>query len=333
MIRRIVPLVTAAAAVVACVAAPARAQTQDPRCSDPAVVGPALEGGDACQKVVDLYRYMGVQLGTLIAGGNATLGQGGSLGGLGHFAVEVRANGMRGSIPDVARTGVAIGAARSSAIPVDRKWVALPAVDAAVGVFSGIPIGITHIGGIDALISVAYLPDITSGSVHVSTPGGSLKLGYGARLGVLQETALVPGVSFTWFRRDLPTTTIVASASSTRSVTVRDLEVHTTAWRLVASKHLLLLGLAAGVGRDSYDTRAMLTYDVDGATPSSGPLPLDVSPTRTNVFGDVSLNLALLHLVLEGGRVSGGNVTTYNTFDMNASDPRWYGSLGVRVGL
>src|SRR5690242_10799581 len=89
-----------AAAVAVASPSPARAQ-QDARCSDPAIVGAGLEGGDACQKVVDLYRYMGVQLGTLLAGGNATLAQGGAMGGLGHFALGVRANAMRAGIPDV----------------------------------------------------------------------------------------------------------------------------------------------------------------------------------------------------------------------------------------
>ncbi|HEU4641671.1 MAG TPA: hypothetical protein VFS44_04385 [Gemmatimonadaceae bacterium] len=323
--------VLAAAAAVA-VASPARAQ-QDARCSDPAVVGVGLEGGDACQKVVDLYRYMGVQLGTLVAGGNATLAQGGAMGGLGHFAIGVRANAMRAGIPDVERTGVGIGPAVSSDIPVNDKWAALPVVDASIGIFKGIPLGITNVGGIDALVSVAYLPDVSSGSVKVSTPDGALKFGYGARLGILQETALVPGVSLTWIRRDLPKTTVTAVASPTRSVTIQDLEAKTTAWRLVASKNLLVFGFAAGVGQDKYDTRAALTYDVDGNTPSGGPFALDVSPTRTNVFGDLSLNLAVIKIVGELGRVSGGDVTTFNTFDKGASDPRWYGSVGVRVGF
>lgn len=323
--------VLAAAAAVAA-ASPARAQ-QEARCSDPAIVGPALEGGDACQKVVDLYRYMGVQLGTLVAGGNATLGQGGTMGGLGHFALEVRANALRAGIPDVARTGVRIGPAESSAIPVNDKWVALPAVDGSLGIFKGIPLGITNVGGVDALVSVAYLPDVSSGSVRVRTPGDAFKLGFGARVGVLQETALIPGVSVTWFRRDLPKATVTATATPTRSITIQDLDARSTAWRVVASKHLLLFGFAAGVGQDTYDTRAALTYDVDGNTPSGGPLPLDVSSTRTNAFGDVSLDLALIKIVGELGRVSGGDVTTFNTFDKGASDPRWYGSVGVRVGF
>lgn len=327
---------TCALAAVLMAAAPAlhaQQDPRDPRCSDPAIVGSGQEGGDACQKVVDLYRYMGMQLGTLVTGGNATLGQGGSMGGLGHIAVEVRANVMRGSVPDIAATGVNVGPAERSAMPVNRTWITLPSVDASIGIFKGIPLGITTVGGIDALVNVAYLPDVSSDGVRVSTPGDALKLGFGARVGVLQETALVPGVSFTWLRRDLPTARVTASASSTRSVSIDKLDVRTTAWRIVASKSLLFVGLAAGVGQDTYDMRSSLTYDVEGFTPPNGPLPLDLKPTRTNAFGDVSLNLAVLKIVGEVGRVSGGDVTTFNTFDQDASDPRWYGSLGLRVGF
>src|SRR5918912_2035211 len=96
--------VLCAVAAAATLAAAAPAQSVNPGCRS-SFAGPAQIGGDACQKVVDLYRYMNVQLGTSVAGGNATLGQGGSLGGLGHFAVDLRANAMRASVPDVAATG------------------------------------------------------------------------------------------------------------------------------------------------------------------------------------------------------------------------------------
>src|SRR5919199_6269481 len=98
------------AAVTLAVAAPIKAQSVDSRCNGE-FAGPGRVGGDACQKVIDLYKYMNVQLGTSVAGGNATLGQGGSLGGLGHFAVDLRANAMRASVPDVEATGVQAGPA------------------------------------------------------------------------------------------------------------------------------------------------------------------------------------------------------------------------------
>src|SRR3982074_3974649 len=54
---------------------------------------------DACQKSIDLFQYMGPQLGAAITGGNATLGQAGSLGGLGHFSAGFRINALPGTLP------------------------------------------------------------------------------------------------------------------------------------------------------------------------------------------------------------------------------------------
>jgi len=56
---------------------------------------------DACQKAIDLFQYLAPQLATTVAGGNATLGQAGSLGGLGHFSVGFRVNALQGSLPQV----------------------------------------------------------------------------------------------------------------------------------------------------------------------------------------------------------------------------------------
>jgi len=40
------------------------AQSVDSHCTDPAIVGVTLHGGDACQKVADLFNYMNMQIGT-----------------------------------------------------------------------------------------------------------------------------------------------------------------------------------------------------------------------------------------------------------------------------
>src|SRR5262245_52854593 len=56
---------------------------------------------DACTQAVDVYQLMAPQLGIALAGGNATLGQGGALGGIGHFAVGIRANAFVGDVPKV----------------------------------------------------------------------------------------------------------------------------------------------------------------------------------------------------------------------------------------
>jgi hypothetical protein len=315
------------------VAAPAAtAQSAEKRCSDPAFVGAAQEGGAACQKVVDIYRYLGDQLGTLIAGGNAVLGQGGTLGGFPHFTVQVRANVMRASIPDVGATGISIGAPQQSTYETNDKWVAIPQVDASLGIFKGFPVGITHVGGVDAIASVAYVPDVTSGAVSISPPDGSLKLGFGARLGILSESVVTPGISVTYLERELPITNITATEGS-NTLTVSDLHIKAKSWRVVASKNFLILGLAAGIGRDEYRASSALTYDVDGVRPDR-PLTLDISPTRTNMFVNLSVTpFPLVRMVGELGRVSGGELQTYNRFDPAAGNERLYGSVGLRIGL
>ncbi len=308
------------------------AQGVDAGCSDPAIVGAAHEGGDACQKVMDIYRYLGGQLGTLIAGGNAVLGTGGTLGGFPRFTVELRANVMRASIPDVAATAIVVGAPRRSTYDADGKWVAIPQVDASLGIFGGIPVGITHVGGVDAIVSAAYVPDARSGSVGLASADGSLRLGYGARLGIVSETALTPGVSVTYLERRLPTMNIIAREGG-HSLSIDDLDIRVRSWRVVAGKRFLALGIAAGIGQDDLRTGASLAYDVSGARPES-PIGPAFSRTRTNAFVDLSLTPAPFARVTgELGRVSGGGTATYNRFDPAESDARLYGSLGVRLGF
>ncbi|HKT06707.1 MAG TPA: hypothetical protein VJR24_02335, partial [Gemmatimonadaceae bacterium] len=137
----------------------------------------------------------------------------------------------------------------------------------------------------------------------------------------------------TYQERSLPMTTIVATASSTESFSVRDLDLRTKAWRIVASKNLLWVSVAAGFGRDYYDANARITYNVDGQTQQT-PVSLGVSPSRTNFFGDVSLNvIPFVKLVGELGRVSGGSVHTFNSFDDDVNQSRWYGSIGARLAF
>ena len=308
------------------------AQSADSRCSDPAFVGAAQEGGDACQKVVDIYRYLGEQLGTLIAGGNAVLGRGGTLGGFPHFTAELRVNTMRASIPDVSGTAIAVGTPRQSTYAVNRKWVAIPQVDASLGIFKGIPVGITYVGGVDAIVSAAYIPDVSERSVSIASSGEALKLGYGARVGIMSESALTPGISVTYLERQLGTATIIASEGG-NTLTVRDLELRARSWRVVASKSFLVLGIAAGIGQDEYRTSTALTYDVAGVQPSR-PFDLDISPKRTNMFVDLSITpFPLVRVVGELGRVSGGDLQTYNRFDPAAGDARLDGPAGLRVGF
>ncbi len=328
-------------AALALTAAAAGAQVDTQRCPpgtvNAGIPDQARASQDACQKAIDLFKYMAPQLGTSITGGNATLGQGGSLGGLGHFSVGLRVNAVQGSLPQVQNVTPSVTGATSTKFDTKTQIIPMPTADLSIGIFKGLPLAITNVGGIDLLVSAAYLPEFNSSGVSVKVPNGSLKLGYGARVGILQESLLVPGISVSYLRRDLPTVNIAANANND-SLYVNNLSLKTNAFRLVASKSLLLFGFAAGIGQDKYESSADIRAHVAARalTPAAnaGPVSLSQTITRTNVFADLSMNLLILKLTGEIGQVSGGTINTYNTFSgKQAADSRVYGSVGARFGF
>jgi len=291
---------------------------------------------DACQQAYDLYQFMSPQLGLALTGGNATAGQGGVLGGLGHFSIGVRANAFNGKLPRVNDFTQSPSGAQQQALPVDDQWLGLPTADAAIGIFKGLPLGLTNVGGIDALVSASYVPTVSDDNFSID-PEHSMQFGWGARVGLLSESLVIPAVSVTWIERDLPTTTMTGSAAGA-TLRIEDFKVKTEAWRVVVSKSLVMFGLAAGVGQDRYKQSASISATVEQAcaftTCTSGIPNTSQDLTRTNAFADVSLNLPFFKVVLEGGQVSGGTVDTYNSFEGTRADrSQFYGSLGLRFSL
>ena len=295
-------------------------------------------GQDACQKAVDLFSYMAPQLGTVIGGGNATLGQGGTLGGFTmlpfphpKFSFGFRVNALAGSLPELDGLALSPIGAQSSEIRVEDQLLAGPAADAAIGLFKGFPLGITNVGGVDLLLSALYLPEFADAGVSLELPDGGWKVGWGARIGLLQESLTVPGVSFTWLSRGLPRAHLTATAGDIGNTQLRaeELEVDTRSWRIVANKDLMTFGLAAGVGQDKYESSATV-LTTGAVTSSAGKVEQEV--TRTSYFLDLSLNLFVLKFVGEIGMVSGGQVTTFNTWDgKQPDDSRFYGAIGARL--
>jgi hypothetical protein len=294
--------------------------------------------GDACQQAVDFFRYMAPQLGTAMTGGNTTLAQGGSMGGrrfglVPRFSVGVRVNAVMGNVPNfepgVGLPGDPTPASRE--LTTETAFVPLPAVDASIGIFKGVPLALSNVGGVDLLLSAAYVPTYKSDELNI-TPAKNLEFGYGVRVGLLQESLVVPGVGVSYMVRKFPVTDLTAT-DATASMTVDDLDLQSNAWRLTASKSLLLFGVAAGVGQDTYKASTLVTASstVPAATVTTPKLESKV--TRTNYFVDLSMNLVLLKIVGTVGMVSGGKIPTYNTYDNAADKSRIFGSVGVRFGL
>jgi hypothetical protein len=291
------------------------------------------------QQAADLFQFVAPQLGQAVAGGSATLGQNSTLGGLGHFSIGVHGTGVAGSIPDVANFPRCYGGRQApTSLPTSKSFVPMAGADAAIGVFGGLPLALTNIGAIDLLLSAQYVPERSFSGVSITAPDGSLQIGYGARLGLLSESFLVPGISLSYIKRDLPRIGVSAFANGD-SLAISGLKVKSSSWRLGASKNLLLLSLGAGVGQDKLESSvdsvtARVSYPTS-VTPTRGTIANQrQSLTRTNYFVNASFSLLVAKLTAEIGQSTGGSVTTYNTFSgAQPTGARTYGSVGLRFGL
>jgi hypothetical protein len=289
---------------------------------------------DACQKAIDLFRYMSPQLGAVLAGGNPTQGVGGTLGGIGHFSFGVRANLMNGSLPEVDKIVPNTRGARLDTYTIDTKPIGFVTADVGIGLFRGL--STNGFGSVDALVSASYVPEYKNTSVEVAVPSGSFKLGFGAKVGILSESSVRPGISVSYLVRELPSVDITGKSGDDRLM-LTDVSVKTRSWRAVAAKTFFLIGAGAGFGQDRYDSSADITVTVaprqstQGGT--GGPINLGQKLTRTNVFGTVWLNARVLKIVGEVGRVSGGDIVTYNQFEgVQPADARTYYSIGLAFG-
>ena len=303
--------------------------------ADPTCLGAGV-AGDACQQAVDFYRYMAPLLGTAMTGGNTTMGQGGTLGGrrfglVPRFALGIRANAVIGNVPNYSPS---LSTVTPNNLTTESAYLPMPAVDLALGVFKGFPLALTNVGGIDLLVSGSYVPEYKSDEISIN-PESPFAFGFGARVGLLQESLVVPGLGVSYIVRKFPVTTLTASTvtPTPSTLSVNELDVQSNAWRITASKSLVLFGIALGAGQDTYKTSASISTTITGGPPLVTTPVIETNVTRTNYFADVTMNLLLLKIVATGGMVSGGDIVTFNSYDNPADKSRFYGSLGVRFGL
>jgi hypothetical protein len=287
---------------------------------------------NACVTARDLFLYMAPQFGTALTAGSHTLGIGTNLGGFPHFAIALRANAVYGDLPKL--NDVTVGAAAPSTIETEESPVPMPTVDFALGLTKGFSLGVTRIGGIDLIGGATFVPEVEGDNSSLTPQGGSIAFGFGARVGLLQQSALIPGVSFSVLKRDLPTLDFGFQSDAGDQFNINDFSVKTTSWRLSAQKNLLLFQLGAGIGGDTYDFSTSATGVVDPAgVNQSFAFSADQTMKRTTMYGSLGLNLFLIKVVGEVGQVSGGNAPTFNDFTEPADKSRLYGSVGVRISF
>ena len=323
------------AALLAGVLGASRATAQsgvvDPRCA--ALAPSQLVTEDACQKAVDLFRFMAPQLGVVVVGGNPVLGLSGALGGLGHVSIGVRANAISGRLPRASQVSLGQDGAVSSEYAVEGQSIGLPVFDAAIGLFSGIELPGSRALAFDALVNVGWIPRRSEGEIDVSLPGGALHVGYGGRLVLLEESIVTPGITATFLRRRLPTLELLTRPGEDL-LNFRDVSVHADQWRVLFAKHFGGWELSAGGGQDRYRSSTEIRIHVlrGGATNVAGPIVVEQALTRDNGFVGVATTVAPLRVGFEVGRVEGGSIQTFNSFGGRRADAALtYVTLGARL--
>jgi hypothetical protein len=296
---------------------------------------------DACQKGTDIFAMLAPQVQGALAGGGPVLGSSRAVRGL---SIGLRVNAVDGRVPDLGNVRLSPTALVQSTIATKRVPVPAPTLDVALGLFPGVFVGVQRILSLDALVNVAYIPSRDIEDFSIKTTNGSLKLGYGARLGLLADRMLMPAVAVSYFRRSLPTATFstsltssVAGVTSNDSLSLGELSVQNDAIRVSLSKKMGFLELGGGVGQDRYRTFAQLRARV---APSVGPtvagaFALTQQITRNAAYGSVALNIFKLRIGAEAGSTFGGDsVSTYNTFtDGKINEQRLFGSVGLRLSF
>ncbi len=302
---------------------------------------------DACRKATDLLGFLTPQLATALASGNPTLGQGGVLGGLGHFSIDIRASAVNGSTPKLDNVNLSATGAVASTFVSKNQYIPGASLDAGIGLWRGLSLGTTHILGLDGIVTATYLPNLSSAgnsgsnSTTFGVDGSNWKFGYGARVGLLEEGLAWPGVSVAWVKRDLPsisgTGTFQASGTSPAgSFALNDFSIKTTVWRLTAAKNFSIINLSAGYGQDKYEANSTIVGTVNAPAPVGTQTASTTAPfsmTRSNLFVGVALNLVIMKLEGEYGQVSGGTVPTLlNSFGTDPNKSRTYFTVGLRFG-
>jgi hypothetical protein len=303
--------------------------TVDTRCQSSA----QLATQDACQKVLDLFGFMTPQLAASVAGGSAALGESGSLGGLGHVSVGLRANVVAARIPLVRSVLVSPGGAVSGNYQLAGALITLPTLDAAIGLFRGIALPGTQGLAFDALVNVAWIPGTGNDQFDISVPEAGFRLGYGGRLTLLDESIITPGITATYLRRGVPALDLVARPA-TDELSMRDLSIESSQWRVSLLKHVGLFAVSLGVGQDRSSATASLTAQVrrDGNSQSLVPFTARQRLTRDNAFFGVAVDVPLVRVGGELGRINGGRIETFNAFgDSRAADALLYATIGVRL--
>nr|MBA2626487.1 hypothetical protein [Gemmatimonadales bacterium] len=159
----------------------------------------------------------------------------------------------------------------------------------------------------------------------------SLGLGFGARVGLLDGSGPLPGLSVSIMRRSIPQVGFGNFAAGDDFA--GDVNLRATNLRIVASKRLAVLTLSAGAGWNRYTGKVDASYR-NPMTAQPETVNLDLNQTRTMLFADAGLDLKFIKLVGEIGHQAGKDqqlVTNFQGYDDTRGTT--FFSAGLRLGF
>ncbi|MFO7895172.1 MAG: hypothetical protein R6U63_15775 [Longimicrobiales bacterium] len=362
------------------VATPAKAQDLIDACAPgqlTIVADPPLPGGTAvpqdiqnqfsfvCGQVANALSNVQPSIGVAFSGGSHTLGTATTIGRrLGLFpriSVTARVNAALAEVPDVFGGGFAptvTDGGTVSAMPTSGIPVASLQADAVVGLFNGFSFGpmIGGVGAVDLLGSVSFIPAVQQVQDVIGLEDNIINMGIGARVGILKQGLVMPGVSVSGMYRRMGEVTFGDLETPDPAAFATDLSVMSL--RAGVSKGLLMFDVLAGAGYDIYtsDTRFNWNLEYDCTAPTCDPAQTialqpqeavagELKTAAWNVHANVGMSILLLNIVGEVGyqkatdlidadALSGANIPSDQDLTETALEGgRFFASLGVRLTL
>lgn len=280
-----------------------------------------------CRETAMAARAVQGEVALAAAGGSDVPGTpstvGWRLGTMPRIAVALRVGATGAAVPDVRRFRTLQPAPEASFVAPSLQ------AQAVLGIFQGFSPAPT-VGGIlsvDLLVggSLVFLPE------DRGFDGNAAGYLLGARLGLLQESFTLPGISLGVARRGLGSVRLGSEADDGEV----DAGLDVTSVRLTAGKDFLALGILAGVGWDRVtgDLRIRARHVEAGLVAAEGRATSgDFETSRLTYFAGVSLPPYLIvQLSAEGGWAEGFDISGTDSGGYDPTEGSFFGSLSLRV--
>jgi hypothetical protein len=298
-------------------------QAQNPTCDLVRIVSGRV--ANICDAAIDGTRAFHPVAGLLVSGGNPVLRTRPGEGGLGRFALTVRANTARVQLPDLSYDGT------TETVPAgERLLFFAPLVEGSAGLYA-VPGRLA----VEALASAQLLPtgqveDLTvvPGGAHIGA--AALGLGFGARVAVTPAPAL-PALSLSVMRRSVPRVQYGNIADVAEEFQYA-IDLTAVNFRLAASQRFSGFALAGGLGLDRYTGDAEIAVREPTLLNLVGTVDIELEASRWMLFANPSLEAGPLQVTGELGYQlprSQDLATTFERFD--PSSGRLFGGLGLRM--